>query len=61
MKIVMSGDGIGISKRRITLSTSEIVPEIICCGEDLGVNLAISLSCGNDICNELVPINKNIT
>ena len=59
MKIVMSGDGIGISKRRITLSTSGIVPEIIRCGEDLGVNLAISLHAVNDtLRNELVPINR---
>ena len=59
MKIVMSGDGIGISKRRITLSTSGIVPEIIRCGEDLGGNLAISLHAVNDtLRNELVPINR---
>ena len=59
IKIVMSGDGIGISKRRITLSTSGIVPEINRCGEELGVNLAISLHAVNDkLRNELVPINK---
>jgi len=59
MKIVMSGDGIGISKRRITLSTSGIVPEIARCGEELGVNLAISLHAVSDtLRNELVPINK---
>ena len=42
MRIIMSGEGVGLSKRRITLSTSGVVPEIIRCGGDLGVNLAIS-------------------
>ena len=59
MKIIMSGDGIAISKRRITLSTSGIVPEISRCGAELGVNLAISLHAVTDsLRNELVPINK---
>lgn len=59
MKIIMSGDGIAISKRRITLSTSGIVPEIARCGAELGVNLAISLHAVTDsLRNELVPINK---
>ena len=59
MKIIMSGDGIAISKRRITLSTSGIVPEITRCGVELGVNLAISLHAVTDpLRNELVPINK---
>ena len=59
IKIVMSGDGVGISKRRITLSTSGIVPKISRCGEELGINLAISLHAVNDkLRNDLVPINK---
>ncbi len=59
MKIIMSGDGVGISKRRITLSTSGIVPEIARCGEELGLNLAISLHAVRDtLRDKLVPINK---
>ena len=55
----MSGEGVAISKRRITLSTSGVVPEIRRCGEDLGVNLAISLHATRDeLRNELVPINR---
>lgn len=59
LKIVMDPSGIGMSKRRITLSTSGVVPLIEQCGEELGVNLAISLHATNDeLRNELVPINK---
>ncbi len=59
MRIVMSGEGIGISKRRITLSTSGVVPEIKRAGRELGVNLAISLHAVRDeLRNELVPINR---
>ena len=59
MRIAMSGEGIGLSKRRITLSTSGIVPEIARAGEELGVNLAISLHAIRDeLRDELVPINK---
>ncbi|MBM3619029.1 MAG: 23S rRNA (adenine(2503)-C(2))-methyltransferase RlmN, partial [Alphaproteobacteria bacterium] len=59
LKIIMDGDGIAISKRRITLSTSGVVPMIEQCGEELGVNLAISLHAVNDeLRNVLVPINK---
>ena len=59
MRIAMSGEGIGLSKRRITLSTSGVVPEIARCGEDLGVNLAISLHAVRDgLRDELVPINR---
>ena len=55
----MSGEGVAISKRRITLSTSGVVPEIKRCGEELGVNLAISLhATRDDLRNELVPINR---
>jgi 23S rRNA (adenine2503-C2)-methyltransferase len=59
LKIVMDHEGIALSKRRITLSTSGIVPEIERCGEELGVNLAISLhAVRDDLRDELVPINK---
>ena len=59
MRIIMSGEGVGLSKRRITLSTSGVVPEIIRCGGDLGVNLAISLHAVRDeLRDELVPINR---
>ena len=59
LKIIMDGEGIAISKRRITLSTSGVVPMIKQCGEELGVNLAISLhAVRDDLRNELVPINK---
>ncbi len=59
MRIAMSGEGIGLSKRRVTLSTSGVVPEIFRTGEDLGVNLAISLHAVRDeLRDELVPINR---
>ena len=59
MRIIMSGEGVGLSKRRITLSTSGVVPEIARCGEELGVNLAISLHAVRDeLRDELVPINR---
>ena len=59
MRIIMSGEGVAVSKRRITLSTSGVVPEIKRCGEELGVNLAISLHAVRDkLRDELVPINR---
>ena len=59
MRIIMSGEGVGLSKRRITLSTSGVVPEIKRAGEELGVNLAISLHAVRDeLRDELVPINR---
>ena len=59
MRIIMSGEGVALSKRRITLSTSGVVPEIKRCGEELGVNLAISLHAVRDkLRDELVPINR---
>ena len=59
MRIIMSGEGVGLSKRRITLSTSGVVPEIKRAGAELGVNLAISLHAVRDeLRNELVPINR---
>jgi 23S rRNA (adenine2503-C2)-methyltransferase len=59
LKIIMDGEGISISKRRITLSTSGVVPLIRKCGADLGVNLAISLHAVSDeLRDEIMPINK---
>ncbi len=59
LQIVMDGEGIAISKRRITLSTSGVVPMIEKCGRELGVNLAISLhAVRDDLRDEIVPINK---
>ncbi|MCB9992167.1 MAG: 23S rRNA (adenine(2503)-C(2))-methyltransferase RlmN [Hyphomicrobiaceae bacterium] len=57
--IASDGDGISLSKRRITLSTSGVVPEIRRTGDEIGVMLAISLhAVRDDLRNELVPINK---
>lgn len=59
IKVMMSDDGISLSRRRITLSTSGIIPKIREAGEELGVNLAISLHAVNDqLRDQLVPINK---
>lgn len=59
LSLIMWGEGLGLSKRRVTLSTSGIVPEIERCGDELGVNLAISLHAVRDeLRNELVPINR---
>ena len=59
MDIAADGEGISLSKRRITLSTSGVVPEIGRWGEDAGTMLAISLHAVTDeLRNELVPINK---
>jgi len=57
--IIMDREGIAISRRRITLSTSGIVPMIRRCGAELGVNLAISLHAVTDeLRDTLVPINR---
>jgi 23S rRNA (adenine2503-C2)-methyltransferase len=59
LKIVMDGEGIAISRRRIILSTAGVVPMIRRCGEELGVGLAISLhAVRDDIRDEIVPINR---
>ena len=59
LQTIMSGEGIALSRRRVTLSTSGIVPEIQKCGEELGVNLAISLHAVRDeLRDQLVPINR---
>ncbi len=55
----MDGDGLALSKRRITLSTSGVVPVMERCGEEIGVNLAVSLhAVTKDIRDEIVPLNK---
>jgi 23S rRNA (adenine2503-C2)-methyltransferase len=57
--IFADGEGLSLSKRRITLSTSGVVPGIVKIGEETGVMLAISLHATNDtLRDELVPINK---
>jgi 23S rRNA (adenine2503-C2)-methyltransferase len=59
VKIAMDGEGLSVSKRKITLSTAGVVPMIRRCGAELGVNLAISLHATNDeLRDELVPLNK---
>lgn len=59
MAIASDGDGISLSKRRITLSTSGVAPEIVRAGEEIGTMLAISLHGTTDeIRNKLVPLNK---
>src|SRR6201991_1253259 len=57
--ITSDNEGIGISRRRITLSTSGVVPNIARMGEETGVMLAISLHAVRDeLRNELVPLNR---
>ena len=57
--IASDGEGLSLSKRRITLSTSGVVPEIYRTGEEIGVMLAISLhAVRDDLRDMLVPINK---
>ena len=59
MNLVMDGDGLALSKRRITLSTSGVVPAMERCGEEIGVNLAVSLhAVTKPVRDELVPLNK---
>jgi 23S rRNA (adenine2503-C2)-methyltransferase len=59
LKIVMDGDGLALSKRRITLSTSGVVPKMAQAGEEIGVNLAVSLhAVTKDVRDEIVPLNR---
>jgi 23S rRNA (adenine2503-C2)-methyltransferase len=59
LNIVMDAEGISISRRRITLSTAGVVPMMARVGEELGVNLAISLHAVSDAVRDiLVPINR---
>ncbi len=59
LRLVMDGDGLALSKRRITLSTSGVVPMMARAGEEIGVNLAVSLhAVTKDVRDELVPLNR---
>jgi 23S rRNA (adenine2503-C2)-methyltransferase len=59
LHVVADGDGLSISKRRITLSTSGVVPMIERAGAEIGVMLAVSLhAVRDDLRNELVPLNR---
>ena len=59
IEVAADGDGLSLSKRRITLSTSGVVPEIPRWGEEADTMLAISLHATNDaLRDELVPINR---
>lgn len=59
MEIISDGDGVSISRRRVTVSTSGVVPEMHRLGEVTGAMLAISLHATNDpLRDELVPINR---
>ncbi|GBR02161.1 23S rRNA (adenine(2503)-C(2))-methyltransferase RlmN [Acetobacter oeni] len=59
MRIIMDGEGIGLSRRRITLSTSGVVPLMDRCGDELGINLAVSLhAVRDDLRDQIVPLNR---
>ncbi|UTW55617.1 23S rRNA (adenine(2503)-C(2))-methyltransferase RlmN [Kordiimonas sp. SCSIO 12610] len=59
LEIIMDEEGIQLSRRRITLSTSGVVPHMERCGEEIGVNLAVSLhAVRDDVRSEIMPINK---
>jgi len=59
LKVVMDGDGLALSRRRITLSTSGVVPMMARAAEEIGVNLAVSLhAVTKDVRDELVPLNR---
>ncbi len=59
LNVVADGDGLSLSKRRITLSTSGVVPNIARAGTEIGVMLAVSLHAVTDeLRNEIVPLNR---
>ncbi|MFM9827553.1 MAG: 23S rRNA (adenine(2503)-C(2))-methyltransferase RlmN [Sphingomonas sp.] len=59
LKLVMDGDGLALSKRRITLSTSGVVPMMARAGAEIGVNLAVSLhAVTQEVRDEIVPLNR---
>ncbi len=59
LKVVMDGEGLALSKRRITLSTSGVVPMMARAAEEIGVNLAVSLhAVTKEVRDEIVPINR---
>ncbi len=58
-ELLTDGDGVALSKRKVTISTSGVVPRIYQMADELGVNLAISLhAVRNELRNEIVPINR---
>ena len=59
LRLVMDGAGLALSKRRITLSTSGVVPMMARAGAEIGVNLAVSLhAVSKEVRDEIVPINR---
>jgi 23S rRNA (adenine2503-C2)-methyltransferase len=59
LAIVMDGDGLSLSRRRITLSTSGVVPMMARAGREIGVNLAVSLhAVTKEVRDEIVPLNR---
>ncbi len=59
LRLVMDGDGLALSRRRITLSTSGVVPMMARAGAEMGVNLAVSLhGVTKEVRDEIVPINR---
>ena len=59
LRLVMDGDGLALSRRRITLSTSGVVPMMARAGDEIGVNLAVSLhAVRKDVRDEIVPLNR---
>ncbi|MDJ0949650.1 MAG: 23S rRNA (adenine(2503)-C(2))-methyltransferase RlmN [Alphaproteobacteria bacterium] len=59
LAIAMDGEGVSISKRKITLSTAGVVPMMARCGAEIGVNLAVSLHAVTDaLRDEVVPLNR---
>ncbi|MFS0738233.1 23S rRNA (adenine(2503)-C(2))-methyltransferase RlmN [Sphingomonas sp. 1P06PA] len=59
LNLVMDGDGLALSKRRITLSTSGVVPMMARAGTEIGVNLAVSLhAVTKEVRDEIVPLNR---
>ncbi len=59
LNVVADGDGLSLSKRRITLSTSGVVPYIARAGTEIGSMLAVSLHAVTDeLRDQLVPLNR---
>ncbi len=59
VRIMMDGAGLSLSRRRITLSTAGVVPVMARCGDELGVNLAVSLHAVTDqVRDRIVPLNR---
>jgi 23S rRNA (adenine2503-C2)-methyltransferase len=59
VEILSDGEGLAVSRRRITLSTAGVVPMIERCGREMGVNLAVSLHAATDeVRSAIMPINR---